>query len=31
MYSEAHRPTYIDEVIGHVESKEFLKQVKNFS
>jgi hypothetical protein len=33
MYSEAHRPTYIDEVIGHTEAKEKLEaylQSKNF-
>ena len=26
MYSEAHRPTYLDEVIGHVDAKNALKQ-----
>lgn len=26
MYSEAHRPTYLDEVIGHTEAKEKLQE-----
>lgn len=33
MYSEAHRPTYMDEVIGHTEAKEKLQEYlssKNF-